>query len=79
MGKLNDDSPLPTIEVGRANGPIHYTEKVVDWRRVAIVDGRKVVVDRQLTDEEVLAGGVPGDATIVDELGEVSERLRGAD
>lgn len=77
MGKLNDDSPLPTLEVGRSNGPIHFTEELIDWRRVAIDDGRKVVIDRQLTNDEILAGGVPADATIVKELGPISERIRG--
>lgn len=45
VSKVDKSGELPTVEVVRHAGPHIYTEEVVDWRRVEIVDGEKVIRD----------------------------------
>lgn len=68
---------LPMMEVPRSiPDPDHgganagFRERKPDWRRIAVVRGQKVVLDRRLSEQEMRDGGVPDDASIIGIVGE---------
>lgn len=68
VSKVDSDGPFPTIETVTSSGSHTFVEDKVDWRRVAVVDGTKKIVDRRLSNEELHANEVPDDANVLEVL-----------